>query len=118
MQEQYVLRETNDFDIEHSPPMLRYRSSSYPNLNGNQPRSNPSPFVAPRPFPASYQYRESHPRKVSPPCPSFKPECGPVPIPITCPTCHAYSHTRIKRSPTIKTHLMSLLLCTLWSGIE
>uniref|UniRef100_A0A1A9X4Z5 LITAF domain-containing protein n=1 Tax=Glossina brevipalpis TaxID=37001 RepID=A0A1A9X4Z5_9MUSC len=112
MQEQYVLREINDFDIEHSRPTLPYRSSSYPDLHRNPPRLCPRPAIAQKWSP--YQYRERRQCTASSPHSNYMPECGPVPIPITCPTCRAYSHTRIKRSPTIKTHLMSLLLCTLW----
>lgn len=36
---------------------------------------------------------------------------GPSPVDVQCPYCHNYCRTRVRSSPTSRTHLIALLLC-------
>ncbi|KAB0795884.1 hypothetical protein PPYR_09945 [Photinus pyralis] len=36
---------------------------------------------------------------------------GPYPQPMTCPSCHQQTTTRVLSEPSTKTHLLALLLC-------
>ncbi|XP_059060203.1 lipopolysaccharide-induced tumor necrosis factor-alpha factor homolog [Achroia grisella] len=41
---------------------------------------------------------------------------GPTPSTLICRSCHQETTTRVRRNPTIRTHLMAILLCVfgLW----
>ncbi|KAJ8724910.1 hypothetical protein PYW07_015868 [Mythimna separata] len=42
---------------------------------------------------------------------------GPKPCPVVCPACKATVITKVSRESTMKTHFMSLLICTMACGL-